>query len=77
MYCTEFQYRQLLSDGSEAWAYMIDVLPWRYGDQVVRIAVASKVKDTPALDNAINTLRVADGLNNGGVLDVDAIAVSE
>ena len=72
MYCTELKYKQ---PGSDAWAYVLAVLPWKYGKEAIMITVVSYDEDEVELQEVMDTLRFADGINNGGVLDLDAIAV--
>lgn len=77
MYYTEFQYKQINSDGAEVCAYVLATLPWKYGDEAVLMTVVSPSEDVGALQTSLDLIRYGDGWNNGGVLDVDSIAVPQ
>ena len=77
MYYTNFQYKQINSDGAEVYAYVLATLPWKYGKEAVLMTVVSPSDDEDVLQTSLDLIRYGDGWNNGGVLDIDSIAVPQ
>jgi len=74
MNCIDFTYRTT-SDSGDGWVRMIFVAPNSYGEAIA-ITATSRSQVDAELPVAMSTLRYADGWNNGGVLDMEEIAVS-
>lgn len=78
MYFTEFKYEQKDSaSGKSAWAHVAIVLPWLSDQEALQITVVSTSEEEVEMDAMMSTVRIADGWNNGGVLDLESIAESE
>lgn len=77
MYYTNYQYKQINSDGAEVYAYVLATLPWKKGKEAVLMTVVSPSDDADVLQTSLDLIRYGDGWNNGGVLDVDSIAVPQ
>ncbi len=85
MYVIKFKHK-MEDDEGEVWAYLVAVAPrMAVGmdpsgnittGEAVAIAVTSRTEDGVELPEVMNTLRYADGWNNGGVLDMEALSAS-
>ena len=62
-------------DSGEVWEYLITVAP-RQSGEAIAVRVASRSGDNVELPAVMNVLRYADGWSNGGVLNMEEIAVS-
>jgi hypothetical protein len=74
LYAARLKYKTE-GDNGEAWVNMVVVAPQISGEAIA-VTVASRSKENAELPDVMNTLRFADGWDNGGALDMEAIAVS-
>jgi hypothetical protein len=74
LYAARLKYKTE-GDNGEAWVNMVVVAP-QIGGEAIAVTVASRSKENAELPDVMNTLRFADGWDNGGALDMEAIAVS-
>ncbi|VEH03190.1 Uncharacterised protein [Slackia heliotrinireducens] len=63
------------NENGTTWMYVVTVAP-EYSNEAIAVTVGSRSEDNVELPEMMNILRFADGWNNGGVLNMEEIAVA-